>query len=224
MDAEEQTTLVGRWLIKLKNHPVVAILIMLSIIIVGVSTVLESAGNINDVITSIVNGGDSAREETSSYIGSEAVSQDDLVHLKSPEPSTTDYSFASGSPAKGTVEIDDVKVELKTTNSVVSGASLRNQINQSANLELRFSKPITSIKMAIQNPFYTNESIIDSNIGFPDKTYNSKITVEDGKGILLPPWSSGVVKWTNIETQVVKLQTSSNGGLVQFNSFEFTTK
>lgn len=223
MEAEEKTTLVGRWLIRLKNHPVVAILIMLSIIVVGVSTVLESARSINDVITSII-GSDAAGKKTPSYIGSGEVSQDNLAHHKNLEPSALDYSFASGNPAKGTVEIDDVRVELKTTNSIVFGASLRNQATQSANLELRFSKPITSIKMGIQNPSHIDESIIDSNIGFPDKTYNSKITVKDGEGILLPPWTSGVVRWTNIETQVIKLQTSSNGGLVQFNSFEFTTK
>jgi len=133
----------------------------------------------------------------------------------------SNFDFASGNPAAGSINLDNTEVKLITTNTSKFNTSVRSVGNQAARVKLEFSDRISNFQISIQNPAHIEEHIFDFNLGLPEKLVGNGIKVNDNGMIVFPPYSSGTLIWSKIDAKIVKLSTASQGGYVQFNSFEF---
>ena len=135
---------------------------------------------------------------------------------------TTTFAFGGGTPFKGTVDIQGNEVTLDSVNTEPWGnSSFRDIVGASANVTIKFSKPIRNFELTVSRMLAEKEYLTHFNIGMPTKLFgelnqvNDKVTTGN-----VSDYGSGTLVWDGLNTTVVQFKISSYGA-ISFDSFGF---
>lgn len=143
---------------------------------------------------------------------------------------SSDFSFGSGIPFNGTLNLGGIDIVLATENTEPFQTGFRDLLNTGpAPVSLVFSEAVQEFELNISFVLPPDEFLTDFNIGLPDELTGT-LAVVDGVVTSTQPGDNGFgsLKWTGLDTTVISFTIGNLPNSVAFpataiDSFSFET-